>query len=81
MKTIICFITRRQRKDTPEEKVRQETAKYLIEELGYDKSQIEIEHRDEGLPGNRKYYYRIDVKSRGGAQLISNPIFFKKISR
>ena len=50
----------------------------IVEEFK-DKSQIEIEYRDEGLTENQKYYYRIDVTSRTGSQLISNPIFFKKI--
>ncbi len=43
-----------------------------------NKSQIELEYRDEELVEDQKYYYRIDVMSQGSSQLISNPIFFKK---
>jgi len=40
---IKCFITGKLRKDTPEERVRQDVARSLVEEYGYDKSDIEIE--------------------------------------
>ncbi|GAI30935.1 unnamed protein product, partial [marine sediment metagenome] len=40
---IKCFITGKLRKDTREERVRQQVARSLVEEYGYDKSDIEIE--------------------------------------
>jgi type I restriction enzyme M protein len=40
---IKCFITGKLRKDTPEEKVRQEVARALVEEYGYEKSDMDIE--------------------------------------
>lgn len=40
---IKCFITGRLRKDTAEEKVRQDVARSLVEEYGYNKSDIDIE--------------------------------------
>lgn len=40
---IKCFITGKLRKDTAEERVRQDVARSFIEEYGYDKSDIEIE--------------------------------------
>lgn len=42
---IKCFITGKLRKDTPEERVRQEVAKSLVEEYGYRKEDIELEFR------------------------------------
>lgn len=51
----------------------------IIEEFD-NISDIEIEYKDEGLTENQKYYYRIDVWSRNGTQLVPNPIFFKKAS-
>ena len=42
-------------------------------------SQIEIEYEDKEVIEGQRYYYRIDVISQNGSQLISNPIFFKKI--
>ncbi len=38
-----CFITGKLRKDTAEERVRQDVARSLVEEYGYDKSDIDIE--------------------------------------
>jgi len=40
---IKCFITGKLRKDTPEERVRQDVARSLVEEYGYDKQDIDIE--------------------------------------
>jgi type I restriction enzyme M protein len=40
---IKCFITGKLRKDTPEERVRQEVARSLVEEYGYRKEDIELE--------------------------------------
>ena len=40
---IKCFITGKLRKDTREESVRQDVARSLVEEYGYDKSHIDIE--------------------------------------
>jgi type I restriction enzyme M protein len=40
---IKCFITGKLRKQTDEEKVRQDMAKSLVEEYGYDKKDVEIE--------------------------------------
>jgi len=40
---IPCFITGKLRKDTPEERVRQEVAKSLVEEYGYEKADIDVE--------------------------------------
>ena len=40
---IKCFITGKLRKDTAEEKVRQDVARSLVEEYGYSKSDIDIE--------------------------------------
>jgi len=40
---IKCFITGKLRKNTPEEKIRQDVARSLIEEYGYDKTDIDIE--------------------------------------
>ncbi len=40
---IKCYITGKLRKDTPEEHVRQEVARSLVEEYGYEKKNIEIE--------------------------------------
>jgi type I restriction enzyme M protein len=40
---IKCFISGKFRKDTPEERVRQEIARSLVEEYGYKKEDIEIE--------------------------------------
>lgn len=38
-----CFITGKLRKDTPEERVRQDVARSLVEEYGYLKSDIELD--------------------------------------
>jgi len=38
-----CFITGKLRKDTPEERIRQDVARSLVEEYGYDKDDIDIE--------------------------------------
>lgn len=40
---IKCFITGKLRKDTAEERVRQDVSRSLVEEYGYDKSDIDIE--------------------------------------
>ena len=40
---IKCFITGKLRKDTPEERVRQDVARSLVEEYGYYKDDIDIE--------------------------------------
>lgn len=40
---IKCFITGKLRQDTPEERVRQDVARSLVEEYGYDKGDIDIE--------------------------------------
>jgi len=40
---IKCFITGKLRRDTPEERVRQDVARSLVEEYGYDKEGIGIE--------------------------------------
>jgi len=40
---IKCFITGKLRKDTPEERVRQEVARALVEEYGYLKSDMDVE--------------------------------------
>ena len=40
---IKCFITGKLRKDTAEERVRQDVARSLVEEYGYDKSDIDVE--------------------------------------
>jgi len=40
---IKCFITGNLRKDTPEERVRQEVARALVEEYGYLKSDMDVE--------------------------------------
>lgn len=40
---IKCFITGKLRNDTPEEKVRQDVARSLVDEYGYEKSDIDIE--------------------------------------
>jgi len=42
---IKCFITEKLRKDIAEERVRQDVARSLVEEYGYDKSDIDIEFR------------------------------------
>lgn len=52
----------------------------IIKEFN-SKSRIEIEYKDEGVTENKKYYYRLDVESQGNSQLVSNPIFFKKVSQ
>lgn len=38
-----CFITGKLRKDTPEERVRQDVARSLVEEYGYNKDDIDLE--------------------------------------
>jgi len=40
---IKCFITGKLRKDTPEEKIRQDVARSLVEEYGYNKDDIDLE--------------------------------------
>ncbi len=40
---IKCFITGKLRKDTPEERIRQDVARSLVEEYGYSKEDIDIE--------------------------------------
>lgn len=40
---IKCFITGKLRKDTPEERVRQEVARALVEEYGYEKKDMDLE--------------------------------------
>ncbi|HDM24990.1 MAG TPA: type I restriction enzyme HsdR N-terminal domain-containing protein, partial [Thermoplasmatales archaeon] len=40
---IKCLITGKLRKDTPEERVRQDVARSLVEEYGYNKDDIDIE--------------------------------------
>jgi len=40
---IKCFITGKLRKDTPEERIRQEVARSLVEEYGYRREDIDIE--------------------------------------
>lgn len=40
---IKCFITGKLRGDTPEERIRQDVARSLVEEYGYDKTDIDIE--------------------------------------
>lgn len=40
---IKCFITGKLRKDNPEERVRQDVARSLVEEYGYDKNDLAIE--------------------------------------
>jgi len=40
---IKCFITGKLRKDTSEERIRQDVARSFVEEYGYDKSDIDIE--------------------------------------
>jgi len=40
---IKCFITGKLRKDTPEERIRQDVARSLVEEYGYNKDDIDIE--------------------------------------
>ena len=40
---IKCFITSKLRKDTPEERIRQDIARSLVEEYSYEKDDIEIE--------------------------------------
>ncbi len=40
---IKCFITGKLRKDTPEERIRQEVARSLVEEYGYNKDDIDVE--------------------------------------
>jgi type I restriction enzyme M protein len=40
---VVCFITGELRKDTPEERVRQEWARKLVEEYGYPKESIGVE--------------------------------------
>ncbi len=40
---LVCYITGRLRKDTPEERVRQEWARKLVEEYGYPKGSIGVE--------------------------------------
>jgi len=40
---IKCFISGKLRKDTPEERIRQDVARSLVEEYGYDKADIEVE--------------------------------------
>ncbi|HEC88937.1 MAG TPA: hypothetical protein ENI52_06455 [Thermoplasmata archaeon] len=40
---IKCFITGKLRKDTPEEKIRQDVARSFVEEYGYTKEDIDIE--------------------------------------
>jgi len=40
---IRCFVTKRLRKDTPEENVRQRWARSLVEEYGYDLSDLSVE--------------------------------------
>jgi type I restriction enzyme M protein len=42
-KSIICYISGKVKKATPEEYVRQDIAKRLIEELGYDKRDMEVD--------------------------------------
>ena len=39
---IKCFITGKLRKDTPEERIRQDIARSLVEEYGYNKADIEL---------------------------------------
>ncbi len=40
---IKCYISEKLRKDTPEERVRQDFARSLVEIYGYDKKQLDIE--------------------------------------
>jgi len=40
---IECFITGKLRKDTPEERVRQDVARRLVEEYGYEEGDVNIE--------------------------------------
>ncbi|MFH1934302.1 MAG: N-6 DNA methylase [Pseudomonadota bacterium] len=40
---IKCFITAKLRSDTPEERVRQEVARALVEEYGYEKTDMDVE--------------------------------------
>lgn len=40
---IKCFITGKLRKDTPEEKIRQDVARSLVEEYGYNKEDMDLE--------------------------------------
>ena len=40
---IKCFISGKLRKDTPEERIRQDVARSLVEEYVYDKADIEVE--------------------------------------
>lgn len=40
---IKCFITGKMRKDTPEERIRQDVSRSLVEEYGYNKENIDIE--------------------------------------
>lgn len=40
---IKCFITEKLRNDTPEERIRQDVARSLVEEYGYDKNDIDVE--------------------------------------
>ena len=42
---LVCYITGRLRRDTPEEHVRQRVARSLIDEYGYAKEQIELDFR------------------------------------
>jgi len=49
----------------------------IIKEFS-DKAQLKIEYKDEGLAGDKKYYYRIDAGNSDGSHLISNPIFFTR---
>ena len=40
---IKCFITGKLRKEIPEEKIRQDVARSLVEEYGYNKTDIGVE--------------------------------------
>lgn len=42
---LVCYITGRLRRETPEEHVRQRVARTLVEEYGYSKKQIELDFR------------------------------------
>lgn len=58
-KRLLCYITGKLRRETPEEHVRQRVARSLVEEYGYKKSQIDLDFRI--AIGSKKYPVDIAV--------------------
>lgn len=60
---LLCYITKKLRRDTPEEHVRQRVARSLVEEYEYKKEQIELDFRI--YIGSRSYPVDIAIFSEG----------------